>query len=456
MARILITELDPGARRDVVRGLQEAGHEVITAGDLQAFPRLVTHETVDLAFVDVQWISLEPMDLIHFLKSVNPYMEIVTITPPESVRQAASTILRGASLYLVEPLDVSETVQIVANATHQQKNALVVRTVEHRTMEGFFGTSEPMKKLFRTVLKVAPTDATVLVTGESGTGKELLAQVIHRLSRRSEHRFVAVNCAAIPEALIESELFGHVRGAFTGAVSDKRGLIEEADGGTCFLDEVAELAPSLQAKLLRFLQDRVVRRVGGVTSRRVNARVLAATNRNLAREVEAGRFRDDLFYRLNVIGLHLLPLRERKETLPFLVGHLLARLQERHGRPITGLTPEATRALAVYPFPGNIRELENILEYAVIMAEGPRIGRDDLPPHLADPGTPLISERPGTPPPVAAPAAPADRAGRPRTLKEQEKDYIQEVLKACGGNQTEAARVLGISRTSLWRRISKG
>ena len=453
MAKILVTEADTPARRELVDALTRAGHEVVAAAKPDAIPRLAAAEKLDVALVDVGWVMLESLDLIHFLKSLNPGTEIVTLTPLESIRQAAATIVRGASLYLVEPVDPEELVRIVEQAVARNDKALVVRGAESRTLEGFFGTSEPMTKLFRTVTKVAPTDANVLITGESGTGKELLAHVIHSMSRRADNRFIAINCAAIPETLIESELFGHVKGAFTGAVVDKKGLLEEGDGGTVFLDEIGELAHAVQAKLLRFLQDRLVRRVGGTASRRVDVRVLAATNRNLMREVAGGRFREDLYYRLNVIQLHLLPLRQRKETLPFLISHLLGRLQQRYGKEIRGLTADAQRVLAGYNYPGNIRELENILEYAVIMCEGHRIDRKDLPPHVTDPGTLLLPEDVET---AAAPVAvTVPTQTRLKTLEENELEYIQQVVRSCGGNQTEAAKVLGISRTSLWRRLTR-
>ncbi|MBI4860176.1 MAG: sigma-54-dependent Fis family transcriptional regulator [Candidatus Riflebacteria bacterium] len=398
MSRVLLALSGADSLERIQRALTDEGHEVISSADPNALPRLVTRSPPDLALLDVRILVQETMDLIHFLKSASPQVDIVTITPVELIRQAASTIMRGASLYLVEPVDPRELLQVVANALQRQSNALMVREVEHQTLEGFFGSSPAMTKLFRMVLKVAPTNATVLITGESGTGKELLAQVLHRLSPRASARFVAVNCAAIPEALLESELFGHVKGSFTGAVTDKRGLLEEADNGTCFLDEVGELAPGVQAKLLRFLQDRTVRRVGGLQSHRVNVRVVAATNRNLASEVAQGRFREDLFYRLNVIGLALLPLRERKETLPFLIKHLLSRLTVRHEKEIRGLTPEAAQVLSAYQYPGNIRELENILEYSTIMTDGPTIDRIHLPPLGLEPAvrrpTPALPGRP--------------------------------------------------------------
>ena len=457
MARILVTSPDAPGRAELVDELSRAGHDVVTAANPNNLPRLAAKEPLDVAVVDIGWVTLESLDLIHFLKSTNPATEIIVLTPLESIRQAAATIVRGAGLYLVEPVEPAELLRFVEHAASRNSQALVVRDGESRTLEGFFGTSEAMSKLFRTVMKVAPTDANVLITGESGTGKELLAQVLHRMSRRSDQRFIAINCAAIPETLIESELFGHVKGAFTGAVVDKKGLLEEADGGTVFLDEIGELAASVQAKLLRFLQDRLVRRVGGTSTRRVDVRVLAATNRNLMKEVAAGRFREDLFYRLNVIQLHLLPLRQRKETLPFLVSHLLGRLQERYGKDIRGLTPEAERVLSAYHYPGNIRELENILEYAVIMCEGSRIDRASLPPHVTDPGTLLLTGAEAPDSATGMPAAPAPEPATParlKTLEEKEQEYIQDVLRACGGNQTEAAKVLGISRTSLWRRLT--
>ena len=457
MSKIVVTRSENNPRDDLISALVEAGYQVDPVSDPNILPRLVARTVVDLAFIDVNWLTLESLDIIHFLRSSNPRMEIVVLTSIESIRPAASAILRGASLYLVEPVDSGQVVQIAKNAMARQSNALMVREAEHKTLEGFFGTSPAMTKLFRIVLKVAPTDATVLITGESGTGKELLAQILHRLSPRFQQKFVAVNCAAIPEALLESELFGHVKGSFTGAVVDKKGILEDADNGTCFLDEVGELAPSVQAKLLRFLQDRSVRRVGGTSTRHVNVRILAATNRNLVKDVAEGRFREDLFYRINVISLHLLPLRERKETLPFLVGHLLSRLTTRYGKEVRGLTPEASRALSAYAYPGNIRELENILEYAVIMADGPLIEWSSLPPHVIEPGhmhLPALEAGTASATEPDRPAPPG-AAGAFKSLEAREKDYILEVLNACGGNQTKAARILGISRTSLWRRLTR-
>jgi DNA-binding NtrC family response regulator len=455
MAFIIVTESEPDARKDLAAALTAAGHTVRRMDDPNELPRVVTQEPVDIVLLDMLWITLESLDVIHFIKSANPAIEIVTLTPIDHIRQAAMTILRGAGLYLVDPVNPEEVLQIIINTTSSQHNALVIRGAEHKRLESLFGSSPSMTKLFRTVLKVAPTDATVLVTGESGTGKELLSHVIHRLSRRSGQRIIAVNCAAIPESLLESELFGHVKGAFTGAATDKKGLLEEADGGTCFLDEVGDLALSAQAKLLRFLQDRMVRRVGGTSQRQVNVRIIAATNRNLAADVVEGRFREDLFYRLNVISLHLLPLRERKETLPLLTMHLLSRLESRYNKQVRGFSPDAMRCLGAYSYPGNIRELENILEYAVIMCDGEFIEANDLPPHIAEPGTLRLTEAPQLPPAIEEGEV-ASAPGPLKTLEEKEAEYIQEVLKACGGNQTEAAKVLGISRTSLWRRISKG
>jgi two-component system response regulator HydG len=295
-----------------------------------------------------------------------------------------------------------------------------------------------MQRVLEMVARVAPSDATVLVQGESGTGKELIAKAIHHASPRADGPFVAVNCGALPEALLESELFGHVKGAFTGAIAAKRGLFEEAQGGTLFLDEIGEMPPSLQVKLLRALQEREIRRVGGTQAIGVDVRIVAATNRDLAQLVRDGRFRDDLYYRLNVVLVALPPLRERREDVPLLAAHFLARAAERRGRPLR-LSAATEERLAAYPWPGNVRELENALERASILAAGDTIAPGDLPPHIAS------GAGPG---PV--PALPAQR-----NLAEVERAHILQTLERCGWNHSRAADALGIGRTTLWRKLKE-
>ncbi len=310
--------------------------------------------------------------------------------------------------------------------------------------ETIIAVSEPMRRVLRLVEKIAPTETTVLITGESGTGKEKVARFLHLQSGRAARPFVAVNAAAISEGLVESELFGHVRGAFTDARDRKRGFFEMADGGTLFLDEIAETSPSVQVKLLRVLQEREIRPVGADFHLKVDVRVIAATNRDLRDDMAAGRFRQDLFYRLNVFQIHLPPLRERQEDIPYLANYFLELYGERSGRRFRGFSEHALGYLVNYRWPGNIRELENAVERASTLAEGPWITPRDLPPELSERGLPLLTEG------HAAEPFPDDVS-----LEELEGRYIRHILRKEGGNQTRAAQILGISRSTLWRKIRK-
>ena len=318
------------------------------------------------------------------------------------------------------------------------------------------GASARMQRIFRLVRKVARTDSTVLLFGESGTGKELIARTLHLQSRRAQGPFVPVNVGALPDSLIESELFGHVRGAFTGATEDRPGLVEASDGGTLFLDEIGDMPLATQVKLLRLLEDSEVRRVGGNATRVVDIRVVAATHRDLAREVAAGRFREDLFYRLNVVQIELPPLRERREDIGLLASYFLERLSARAGRPGLAFSPQAMERLERHEYPGNVRELENAIEHAVAVAEGPVIGLADLPAAIRSPR--LLPEATAgsieaRPRPAEAAAAPAADPREEWSLADVEKEHIRRVLTRHRGNATVAARQLGISRTTLWRKL---
>lgn len=307
------------------------------------------------------------------------------------------------------------------------------------------GKSAAIKKLFRLIEKVAPTESTVLILGESGTGKELVARAIHEKSRRREGPFVPVNCGAIPEELLESELFGYEKGAFTGAVKSKPGRFEMAQGGTIFLDEVAEMSPKLQVKLLRILQEKRVERLGSERSVAVDIRILAATNRNLEKEVKEGRFREDLYFRLNVIPVHLPPLRERKEDIPLLAEHFLRRFCEREEVPLKRLSEEALACLCRYSWPGNVRELENLMERLVILSEDQVIRKEDLPEHLWQP--PPLSPEPLEIPP--------EGLNLPQILREMEKNLILKALEASGGVKSKAAKLLGLNRTTLIEKMKR-
>ncbi len=312
------------------------------------------------------------------------------------------------------------------------------------------GASPRMQRIFRLVSRVAPTDSTVLLVGESGTGKELVARSIHLQSRRAQGAFVAVNVGALPEGLVESELFGAVRGAYTGAVADRTGLIEEADGGTLFLDEIGDMPLATQVKLLRTLENNEVRRVGENATRVVDVRVIAATHRDLKVEATAGRFREDLYYRLNVVQIDLPPLRERREDIGLLAAYFLERTMKRWGRPGRSFTPEAAELLERYDYPGNVRELENAVEHAVAVSDGPLLLADDLPAVFR--AARLLPEESLRAPGAVAPA-PAPKPREAWTLAEIERDHIRLVLARHRGNATAAASTLGISRTTLWRKL---
>jgi transcriptional regulator with PAS, ATPase and Fis domain len=297
-----------------------------------------------------------------------------------------------------------------------------------------------MRRIIDLIRKVAPTDSTILLLGESGSGKEVVAQTLHRLSTRHDKPFIAINCAALPEALLESELFGHVRGAFTGATDNKQGLFETADGGTLFLDEIGDMAPITQAKLLRVLQNGEVRRVGSTTTTRVNVRIIAATNRDLFEAVNRFSFREDLYYRLNVVQIRIPPLRERMDALPALVNHFIARANARYSKQITGVNNAASQYLRQYPYPGNVRELESIIAHGVIMAEGSEITVTDLPDYVCH----------GV---VMRPALTYQQDNSIPTLVEMEAKHIRFALDVLKGNQSRAAKELGISRSTLWRKM---
>ncbi len=469
MARILLTTTTRRDRARLRESLEDHGHDVDLVPQGQPLISQLRGQNHDVVLIEASSTLVDTVDVVGFIHESSPQAEVIVLAEPEELPLAAASIRRGASLYLIEPVDPEDVVTLIDGALKRQRNALVVRQTESDNVDGFFGGSPSMNKLLKVVRKVAPTDATVLITGESGTGKEVFANIIHRFSRRADQgKLVTVNCGAIPEALLESELFGHVKGSFTGAVSDKHGLIHEADRGTVFLDEIGDLPLLMQVKILRFLQERMIRKVGGNRTEKVDVRVLAATNRNLVREIARERFREDLFYRLNVVQLHLPPLRRRKETIPVLVSTFLSRFSQVHNKMIRSIGPEAQAKLMAHDYPGNVRELENIMEHAVIMDEDGIIDEADLPSDFLrkhsglalPPGVGEDRDKDmdsfGVPSDMDADQGhPVQQhlQGEPMTLAEIEAAHIRQTLLRCDGNQTQAARQLGISRTSLWRKI---
>lgn len=434
MAKILIVEDEPKMAFLLEVELKDAGHRTTSVTDGMEAVRRVEREHFDIVITDLRMEGMDGIEVLERVKGLDPQTEVVLITAYATAQTAVDAMKKGAYDYIIKPFDVEELKLLVKRIEEKQgllyENALLQ---EKARREGLLvgGRSPAMRKVLELIDKVAPTDATVLVLGESGTGKELVARRIHHLSPRRDRPLVAVHCATFPENLLESELFGYERGAFTGATRRKVGHFEYADGGTIFLDEVGELPTSVQAKLLRFLQEKQFTRIGGVEPVRVDVRVIAATNRDLEREVMEGRFREDLFYRLNVFPIELPPLRERREDIPLLVEHFL----RQRNRPPDVVSPEAMEALLTYDWPGNVRELENVIERALILAGEERITPDLLPFGRPKAGAKVELPDEGV------------------NLEEVERELIIQALEKTGWNKAKAAKLLGISRRRLYSRM---
>jgi two-component system response regulator HydG len=443
MRTILVVD-DERAHRLMLRAhLEDAGYQVVEAGDGEKALEAAAGQAVDLVLMDVVMPRLDGLAALPRLRALLPGAPILMMTAYGSIESAVQALRGGAEDYLSKPLDVEEVLIKVARHLRAAGLARQVQDQAERLGERFdfsalMGSSPPMLRLKETLAMVAPAEATVLVTGESGTGKEVVAQIIHQNSRRKDGPMVKINCAALPESLLESELFGHERGAFTGAVARREGRFRAADGGTIFLDEIGELSPSTQAKLLRVLQEGEYSPLGSDRTFKSDARVITATNRDLAQAVKEGGFREDLYYRLNVVNLEMPPLRARGEDVMALAERFLAGFNQKNQRELRGFSPEARLRLMAYHWPGNVRELMNLVERAVIMAPGPLIEARDLPGSLAAP----------------EPAGQAQlRAGM--TIEEMERALIEKTLEATGGNRTQAAEMLGITRKTLQNKIKE-
>ncbi len=446
--RILVADDEHSMQEFLDILLRKQGYEVQTAGDLASASLALESDDYDLLITDMQMPDGSGVDLLRNARRVAPDLVVIVITAFATTETAIEAMKEGAYDYITKPFKVDEILLVVQKALEKKLLATENRRLRHalrseRQQRPLVGNSPAMEQVFEMISRVSDTKTNVLIYGESGTGKELVARAIHDESDRSDRPFVALNCAAIPENLLESELFGHMKGSFTGAVANKDGLFESAEGGSLFLDEVGEISPPLQVKLLRVIQEKTIRRVGGTKDTQVDVRLIAATNRRLEEEVAAGRFREDLYYRLNVIQLELPALRERIEDLPLLVHHFIEKYARELGKQVRGVEPEAMEQLSRYAFPGNVRELENIIERAVALARAEWVGIDALPPTVT--ATPVGS----------APQIPAEGVQLENLIADYERGLLREALKRAGGVKKKAAQLLGISFRSFRYRLEK-
>jgi two-component system response regulator PilR (NtrC family) len=450
--KLLVVEDEPDLRQMLEILFRREGYQVVSAPGFRAGTEAITQhpQPFPVVLTDLAMPDGSGFDLVSIAKGRSPATEVILLTAHSTIENAILAVRAGAYDFVAKPFQPTELVTLVEKAL--EKSALVSENL--RLKERFraeersdlAGKSPAMQRLFEIIDRVAPTRATVLITGESGTGKERVARAIHARSDRANGPFLVVNCGALPESLMESELFGHEKGAFTGAQARRAGLLRDAHGGTILLDEIGELPPSLQVKLLRVLQERAVRPVGASEEVSVDVRVLAATNRNVERDVESGRFRQDLYYRLNVIRIALPPLRERREDIPLLAERFLLRYAREIGKDVAGFTPDALRSIERYAFPGNVRELENVIERAVALAGARVIGSGDLPAEVSgqlgapEPGLLTLGE---------------EGCDLDAVLHEAERRLVNAALERTGGVRKSAAKLLGVSFRSLRYRLEK-
>jgi two-component system, NtrC family, response regulator HydG len=455
MAKLLVVDDQRNMRTTLAMMLRGAGHDVDEAENGEAAVDRLSADVYDLVLTDLKMGSTDGLDVLRAAKEVSQLTEVIVMTAYGTIESAVEAMRLGAQDYIQKPFTEPELLMKVQKAVEQRRisgemSIMAAEFRERYKFENIIGRSAAVRDVLARIVRIAPTDATVLITGESGTGKELVARAVHANSRRASRPFVSVNCAAISETLLESELFGHVRGAFTGAVSARKGLFEEADGGTFFFDEIAETPPSFQAKLLRAIQEGEIRRLGDNKPIHVDVRIVAATNQELKAAIEEKRFRQDLYYRLNVARFILPPLRERREDIPQLVEHFLekfAKKMSRHVVPGEGVLDYLVR----YDFPGNIRELENMIEQGVALALNGVVQRDDVIP----PEVQLARHRAD---PAKGSSAPSEDSGG-RSLQdvvdEAERKAIEAMLREVDGNKERAAELLGLSSTTLWRKMKR-
>jgi DNA-binding NtrC family response regulator len=444
MTRVLIVEDERSAREALGSGLSSVGYQVLQAANGREGLRMALEGDVDVVISDMRMPEMDGLELLQELKKKQPDIEVIMVTAYGTIETAVEAMKRGAYDFVQKPINLGETRELVRKAI--EKRSLVRENLQLREQlrdkykfSSIIGNSPRIAEIFQVIAQVAPTQATVLITGESGTGKELIANAIHYNSPRSSKPFIKVNCASLSETLLESELFGHERGAFTGAVGQRKGRFEIAAGGTLFLDEIGTLSPTVQVKLLRVLQEREFERVGGNTPIKVDVRLIVATNRDLKAAVDAGEFREDLYYRVHVVKIEVPPLRERREDIPLLVDHFIRKYAARNNKNVTGITDKALSVLRSGDYPGNIRELENMIENAVVLAQSDRITVDQLPQ--------AMRQKAVSPDSITVPMG--------VSIKEVEKEVIKATLERTGNNKTKAAALLGMGVRTLHRKIDE-
>jgi two-component system, NtrC family, response regulator AtoC len=438
--RIAVVDDEPIVVREIKRSLSKQGYEVETFLDGESVLKRLDRSEFDLFLCDLRLPGISGMDLLKAIRKHNPQSETILITAHGTVDSAIEAIRSGAFHYVTKPVKMAELRLLVKRALDKvtlvrEKEALKEELFSQSRPAEIIGNSKAMRDMFRLIAKVAPLDCNVLIQGESGTGKEMVARALHRHSPRRQHPFVSFNCGGFTEELITNELFGHEKGAFTGATEHKVGLLEAAHTGTIFLDEIGEMPMSMQVKLLRFVQERALLRVGGVQPLALDVRLLAASNQDFKEMVQAGTFREDLYYRLNVILIELPPLRSRPDDIPLLVRHFLRKYSHALGKEVKSMSAEVLEILHQYPFPGNVRELGNIVERAVALSEGLEITAHDLPSDLRELSMSSLETQ------------------TLLTLEEKERLYIQEVLRKTSYKKNLAADILGVPRTTLWRKL---
>ncbi|MGB8853023.1 MAG: sigma-54 dependent transcriptional regulator [Pirellulales bacterium] len=450
--RVLVVDNDIVHARTMGEGLSRLGHDVTVVGSGGEGARRIEQETFDIVVTDLMMTDIGGLEILARAKKASPETEVIVVTGHGTIPSAVSAMQQGAFNYLQKPLDLGHlrtAVEKAAESTRLRRQNLELnrRLDEKFGFEGVVGSSPQMLGLIERLKRIAPTDATVLIQGETGTGKELVAQAIHQNSPRKNKPFVALNCAALSENILESELFGHVRGAFTDASSDRVGKFEYANGGTLFLDEVGDMPMATQIKLLRVLESGEITRVGSNTPVRVNVRILSATNRNLEEAIAGGGFRSDLYHRLKVVTIAIPPLRERSGDIPLLIEHFVKQFAKRHAKTIKGVSLAARTKLGSFAWPGNVRQLRNVIESMVVVDCDETLDVDDLPLEL-EPAMPVA-----TPVQPDGSAGIASLVGRP--LEEVERIFITETLKLTGGNREQAAELLGIGERTLYRKIKE-